>query len=154
MRNATLETWRTVCLLTLGGFVGMSLASFAAGLPPGDLSLRHALLDHANSLAAWAPRAVDIGGPWMLLVPRHAPRVLLSRAAGRPWWLWCAILIGSSLIEHAVKYLVGRPRPSGFSLGFPSGHATAAATFAVVVIYISGRERLGPRARFTIQAAV
>ena len=154
MRNETLETWRTVCLLTLGGFVGMSVAAFAAGLLPGDLTMRHALLEHANSLAAWPPRAVNTGGTWKVLLPGTALLFLLSRAARRHWWLWCAILIGSSLIEHATKFLVGRPRPSGFALGFPSGHATAAATFAVVVIYISGRERLGFSARLAIQAAV
>src|SRR5215468_3154472 len=105
MRNATLDTWRTVCLLTLGGFVGMSLAAFAAGLLPGDLAMRHALLEHANRLAEWPPRAVNIGGTWKVLLPGTALLFLLSRAARRHWWLWCAILIGSSLIEHAVKFL-------------------------------------------------
>src|SRR5262249_21248774 len=42
--------------------------------------------------------------------------------------------------------------PSGFALGFPSGHTTAAATFAVVLIYILGRERLPAIARYPLQA--
>ncbi len=48
--------------------------------------------------------------------------------------------------------MVGRPRPSGFSFGFPSGHTTAAATFAIVLIYIAGRERLSGPQRHGLQA--
>jgi undecaprenyl-diphosphatase len=147
-----LANWRIACLLTLGAFLGLSAAAFAAGLLPGDLAVRHEFLEQANNLAAWPPRAVNNGGTWRVLLPAMVLLFTLSRAARRHWWLWCAIMIGSSLIEHTFKYLVGRPRPSGFALGFPSGHATAAATFAIVVVYIASRERLSPAARLTIQA--
>jgi len=76
----------------------------------------------------------------------------LSAVARRHWWLWCSVLVGSSLIQHVVKFLVGRSRPSGSSLGFPSGHATAATTFAVVLIYVASRERLSRVQRFAIEA--
>ncbi len=154
MGNDTLANWRIVCLLTLGAFLGLSVAASSAGLLPGDLALRHELLEQANQLATWPPRLVDNAGTWRVLLPGSALLFLLSRAARRHWWLWCAILIGSSLIEHAFKFLVGRPRPSGFALGFPSGHATAAATFAVVVVYIASRERLGRSTRLGVQALV
>jgi membrane-associated phospholipid phosphatase len=77
---------------------------------------------------------------------------VLSRAARWHWWLWCVVLIGSGMIENALKIVVGRPRPSGFSFGFPSGHTTAAATFAVVLVYIVSRERLTRFPRHAIQA--
>ena len=87
-----------------------------------------------------------------MLVPATLLLLALSRAARRHWWLWCAIMVASSLLEHGFKFMVGRPRPSGFSLGFPSGHSTAAATFAVVLVYIVTRERLTPAQRHGIQA--
>ena len=37
-------------------------------------------------------------------------------------------------------------------MGFPSGHVTAAAAFAVIVIYLAGRSRLPPRARGLLAA--
>src|SRR5439155_24783042 len=64
--------------------------------------------------------------------------------------LFRSVLIGSSLIQHAFKFLVGRSRPSGSSLGFPSGNTTAAATFAIVLVYIASREQLS-RAQRVIQ---
>ena len=77
-------------------------------------------------------------------VPRHAAFVAtgclrnyvidakgkehIVQFAPETWWLWAAAFIGSALVEHAFKFLVGRPRPSGASLGFPSGHTTAAVS--------------------------
>jgi undecaprenyl-diphosphatase len=87
-----------------------------------------------------------------VLLPATLLLYLLSRAARRHWWLWGAVMVGSSLIEHGFKFLVGRPRPSGFSLGFPSGHSTAAAAFAIVLVYIVSRERLTRGQRQAIQA--
>ena len=85
-------------------------------------------------------------------MPANLLLFLLSRAARRRWWLWSGIQVGSSLLEQAFKFMVGRPRPSGFSLGFPSGHSTAAATFAVILIYIVCREHPGPVRRHGLQA--
>ena len=50
-------------------------------------------------------------------------------------------------VEQIFKFLVGRPRPRGVNWGFPSGHVTAAATFAVILLYILTRERVSPTAR-------
>ena len=144
--------WRIVCLITLGAFLGLSVAAFATGLLPGDLVMRQELLEPMPALAHQFARLVNQAGTWRVLLPATLLLFLLSRAARRHWWLWCAVLVGSSLIEHGFKFLVGRPRPSGFSLGFPSGHTTAAATFAVVLLYIVTRERLTRTQRHAIQA--
>ncbi len=152
MSDDTTATWRIVCLLTLGAFLGLSLAAFATGLLPGDLAVRQELLEPDSSLLHGVARVVNQGGTWHVLLPATLLLYLLSRAARRHWWLWAAIMVGSSLLEHGFKFLVGRPRPSGFSLGFPSGHTTAAATFAVLLVYIVSRERMPPARRFTIQA--
>jgi undecaprenyl-diphosphatase len=88
-----------------------------------------------------------------VLAPAAALLFLCSRQARRHWWLWAATFLASTAVEHGFKFLVGRPRPSGFSLGFPSGHTTAAATFAVILIYIATRERLGRIPRLVLWAA-
>jgi membrane-associated phospholipid phosphatase len=144
--------WRIVFLVTLGGFLGLALAAFAAGLLPGDLPLRYQLLEDQSMVGYKLAHVVNRAGEWRVLLPATIILFLLSREARRRWWLWCAVQIVAPLIEHAVKVLVGRPRPSGFALGFPSGHTTSAATLAFIVIYLVSRERLRPELRFTIQA--
>jgi undecaprenyl-diphosphatase len=52
-------------------------------------------------------------------------------------------------VEQAFKFLVGRPRPRGVNWGFPSGHVTAAATFAVILVYVLSRERVSSAVRTT-----
>jgi undecaprenyl-diphosphatase len=147
MSPSAVANWRIACVLAFAAFVGLGVAAFASGPLPGDLTVRQELLHPETSLAYPVARAVNEAGTWHVILPATALLFLLSSAARRHWWLWSAALIGSSLIEHAAKFLVGRPRPSGFALGFPSGHTTAAATFAVVLIYIASRERLAPSSR-------
>jgi undecaprenyl-diphosphatase len=40
---------------------------------------------------------------------------------------------------------------SGFALGFPSGHTTSAAVFAVILIYLASRARLHAATRLSVQ---
>jgi membrane-associated phospholipid phosphatase len=145
-------TWRMVCLLTLGAFVGLGVTAFATGLLPGDLDVRQVVLEGKTDLAYQFARVVNEGGTWHVLLPASLLLFLVSRAARRHWWLWGGVIIAASLIENGLKILVGRPRPSGFSYGFPSGHSTAAASFAVVVVYIAGREPLADLPRHIVQA--
>jgi undecaprenyl-diphosphatase len=152
MRTGAAANWRIVCLVTLGGFVGLSVAASATGLLPGDLFVRHELLEAEPSVAYQVARVANEVGTWRVLVPAAVLLWLASRHARRRWWLWGAVLLASPLLEQGFKFLVGRPRPSGFSLGFPSGHTTAAATFAVMLVYIVSREPLTPALRYTIQA--
>ena len=152
MNDDTAATWRIVCLLTLGAFAGLGVAAFATGLLPGDLAVREELLQGRTNLAYHVALVMNEAGTWHVLLPAALLLFFLSSEARRHWWLWSALLLGSSVVEHAVKLLVGRPRPSGFSFGFPSGHTTAAATCAVILIYLVGRERLRPAPRHALQA--
>ena len=101
-----------------------------------------------HAIARW----VDYGGKWIVLAPAMALLFVWSRAARRHWWLWCALMPIGGAVEQASKFLVGRPRPRGVNWGFPSGHVTAAATFAVILLYVMTRERLSPAARAILTA--
>lgn len=151
MSRSASESWRIVCLAALAGFLIFGLAAFATGTLPGDVPLRRALLDSAGETVFSVARFVNHGGRAEVLLPATLMLLWLSLVARQRWWLWCGIQLGAGLIEHTFKVLVGRPRPSGSSLGYPSGHTTAATTFAVIMIYFSLREQLTPFRRRLIQ---
>ena len=152
MNRSDSARWRAVCLISLGLFLGLGLAIVATGVLPGDRFLRGELLVNGTGGVTGLIRWVNYGGRAQVLVPGTILLFVLSPVARRHWWLWCAALIGAPLFQNVLKSVVGRSRPDGSSLGFPSGHATAAATFAVVVIDIASRERLGRGQRLVLQA--
>ena len=139
--------WRALCLVLLGAFLGMSLVVGTVGLLPGDVPLHQEILKGRGTLLHVVARWVDYGGKWVVLAPAMALLLIWSHAARRHWWLWCALMPIGGAVEQSFKFLVGRPRPRGVNWGFPSGHVTAAATFAVILLYIMTRERLSPAAR-------
>ena len=142
--------WRIVCLVSLGIFLGLGLGAYATGVLPGDVLLRRELLVSDTGIVRTLARWANYGGRAEVLVPGTLLLFALSSMARRRWWLWCAVLIGAPTIQHVVKFLVGRSRPNGSAVGFPSGHATAATAFAVVLIYIASRERLSHAQRLAI----
>jgi undecaprenyl-diphosphatase len=75
-----------------------------------------------------------------------------SPIARRRWWLWCAVIPLAGAVEQLFKLLVGRPRPRGVNWGFPSGHVTAVAAFAVLMLYVLSRERVSPATRRALLA--
>ena len=141
-----------VCLISLGLFLGVGLAVSATGVLPSDTFLRGELTVNDSSGAIGLVRWVNHGGRAQVLLPGTILLFWLSSVARRQWWLWCLALIGAPLLQNVVKFLVGRSRPDGASLGFPSGHATAAATFSVVLIYVASRERLSRWQRSAVVA--
>src|SRR5881392_3075547 len=113
--------WRLVCLMMLVAFLALGVAAFSAGTLPGDVSVRQELLTGDHSPLRLLAGTVNHAGKWHVLLPATLVLFVMSAVARRRWWLWVAVLVGSGLIEHAFKFLVGRPRPSGAALGFPSG---------------------------------
>jgi len=144
--------WRIVCLFTLGAFLGLGLAAFAVGILPGDLHTRAGLVTDDGSALRTFAQIVNLAGTWRVLLPASLLVFALSRTARRHWWLWSAVFLASAAFEQGFKFIVGRPRPSGLSLGFPSGHTTAATVFAVLLLYVLSRERLYPAVRLALQA--
>jgi len=149
MDTSTVARWRALCLFMLGAFLGLSAVVYAIGLLPGDVDLQREIIGQRGTTAHAMARWLDYGGRWEFLAPALVLLLAWSRIARRRWWLWCGLLPLSGAIEQLFKFLVGRPRPRGFNWGFPSGHVTAAATFAVVLVYVLSRERPSPATRWT-----
>ncbi|MGH7298845.1 MAG: phosphatase PAP2 family protein [Candidatus Rokuibacteriota bacterium] len=147
MDATTVARWRALCLFLLGAFLGLSAVVYTVGLLPGDVPLHREILTGRGTWAHAAARWADYGGEWPFLVPAALLLFAWSRIARRRWWLWCALMPAGGAVEQIFKFLIGRPRPRGVNWGFPSGHVTAAATFAVIVIYVLSRERVSPAAR-------
>jgi len=144
-------------VLSIGGgalFLALAVIVFSVGLLPGDTALYNEILARrtpaVREFFSWA----NIFGNWKGLVPATVLLFLLSPHARRRWWLIALILIGAPVLEHAAKLLVGRTRPQGRAMGFPSGHSTSAAAFAVLAIYFAVKERWGRVQRLTLAAAV
>jgi membrane-associated phospholipid phosphatase len=143
--------------LSVGGgalFLALAALVFGVGLLPGDAALYHEILSRRTpairEFFSWA----NIFGNWKGLVPAVAVLLILSPAARRRWWLIALILLGAPGIEHAAKVLVGRARPQGPAMGFPSGHSTGAAAFAVLAIYFAVKERWGRMQRLSLTVVV
>ncbi len=147
---------RWLMLSIAGGalFLALAVIVFSVGLLPGDTALYNEILARrtpaVREFFSWA----NIFGNWKGLVPATVLLFLLSPHARRRWWLIALILIGAPVLEHAAKLLVGRTRPQGRAMGFPSGHSTSAAAFAVLAIYFAVKERWGRVQRLTLAAAV
>jgi membrane-associated phospholipid phosphatase len=140
--RAPVDRWRAVCLGSAALVLLVTAAVLVAGVLPGELVLRRAVLDRASPQAIDLARQVNLGGTWRILVPAALLLLVGCPPARSRWWLWGATLVLTPLVGEGWQELVGRPRPVGTALGFPSGHATATATFAVVTIYLVERTRL------------
>ncbi len=154
MTSTAEARWRAACLSSLGAFAALALAALLVGVAPGDVTLRQGLVDGQTSTTAELARWVNLGGTFTLLAPATLLLLALSPAARRHWWLWAAVLAAAGAAESVTKHLVGRPRPAGDSFGFPSGHSTAAAAFAVIVLYALSREALSRGRRAAVAALV
>jgi undecaprenyl-diphosphatase len=144
-------------MLSIGGgalFLALAAVVFSVGLLPGDTTLYNEILSRrtpaVREFFSWA----NIFGNWKGLVPATVLLFVLSPHARRRWWLIALILIGAPVFEHAAKVLVGRTRPQGRAMGFPSGHSTGAAAFAVLAIYFAVKERWGRMQRLTLAVVV
>src|SRR5712692_5969608 len=112
MSNDAAANWRIVCLITLGAFLGLSVAAFATGLLPGDLVMRQELLEPMPGLAHQFARLVNQAGTWRVLLPATLLLFLLSRAARRHWWLWSAARARADFLSASRAAIARRRRRS------------------------------------------
>ena len=144
--------WRITCLAALLALGLLSALVSATGVLPLDGPVRNAVLRHASPAVEDLAQWVNYAGGWPFLLPAMLILFAVSADVRRHWWLWALVLPLGAAAEGALKEVVGRTRPEGPALGFPSGHVTATAAFAVIVIYLAGRSRLPARARRLLTA--
>lgn len=142
---------RTVLLVSGACFVLLALSVAVLGTPPGDAAARDALLGLTAPPLVAAMHAVNYAGSWKLLLPATLLLVVAFRHARERWYVWIGLMIAAPATEGILKLIIGRPRPEDASMGFPSGHATAAAAFFGAVIYLA--EPLRPSVRRLVRAA-
>ena len=129
---------RRVLLAGAACFLGLALAVLLFDPLPGDAAARLWVLGFESPAVMRVARAVNYLGSWQALLPGSLMLFVVFPKARARWWIWAAAMLAAPAAEHLLKTLIARTRPEEASMGFPSGHATAAATFFGVVIYLAG----------------
>ena len=148
---------------------GLGLYGLATLMSSEDLALvREAAGDRTPFLTVLAHGASWLGRS-AVLVPAAVVIAVAAARLHRPlrWLAPLAGILGAIVIQNAVKAIVARPRPpvhrleSVSSTSFPSGHATEATAFFLVlaVVLVRGSHALSvrlllPGAALVIIAAV
>lgn len=122
-------------------FAAMTAAVILAGAHPADGAVRDGLLALNTPVVVAIMRAITLLGHAWFLVPATVVLLAVFAEARARWWAWVGVMLLAPTAETTFKALIGRPRPFDTSFGFPSGHATAAATFFGAVIYLAGSLR-------------
>lgn len=128
-RQATRWAW-----LAGGGFALLAVWVRRAGLLPGDAQGLQFVQSHLV-LGLRGVTRVGSGDDLVELIAFLGLGLVLAWACRR--WLRPLLLIGVMglvpVLEWTLKILVHRQRPGGDGLGFPSGHAFASLTLALLV---------------------
>lgn len=128
---------RALLVVAGGAFVALALAVILLETVPLDAALRVTLLDWASPSVLRLMRVINYAGDWRVLLPGTLLLLGLSARARARWWVWVALMASAPLAEWTIKQVIGRARPEDLSLGFPSGHATAAGAFFGAVLYLA-----------------
>jgi undecaprenyl-diphosphatase len=129
---------RAALIVSAACFALLTLAVALLDTAPVDAPIRNALLALASPPILAAMHAINYAGSWKVLLPATLLLLLAFRRARERWWLWIGLMIVAPATEGVLKIVVGRARPESVSMGFPSGHATAAAAFFGAVVYLAG----------------
>jgi len=144
----TAARWRSVFLGSAGVLAALALLVYLRGSLPGEVALYDAVLAWASPLVVSVFHKINYLGDKRVILP--ATLFLFWVASPndrRRWWLWAGVMIAAPILEWLGKGLIGRPRPEGTSMGFPSGHATAASAYFFLAAYLVGKRLDWPGAR-------
>src|SRR5688572_8100388 len=128
---------RALLAVAGGAFVMLTGAVVLLGTLPLDAAVREALLLWASPPVLTVMRVANYGGDWRVLGPGTLLLLLFFARARARWWVWVGLMVAAPLAEWLAKGAIGRPRPEDLSLGFPSGHATAAGAFFGAIVYLA-----------------
>jgi membrane-associated phospholipid phosphatase len=137
-------------LVGAGVFLVLALALIVLPAIPGDVAAREWLLGLATPPMIETLRVINHAGSGRLLFPATLLLLIAFPQARRRWWIWFALMLTAPAIEGLTKALITRHRPEDLSMGFPSGHATAAAAYFGAVFYLA--RPLPPWARVLVRA--
>jgi membrane-associated phospholipid phosphatase len=138
-----------ILLASASCFLALALAVLLVDPFPGDAPARLWVLGFGSPRVLEIARLVNHLGSWTVLLPLTLMLFVAFPMARRRWWIWLGLMIAAPLAEGLLKILIGRTRPEQASMGFPSGHATAAAAFFGAVIYLAAA--LAPRTRTIVR---
>ncbi|PYM95284.1 MAG: hypothetical protein DME04_05340, partial [Candidatus Rokuibacteriota bacterium] len=127
---------RRTLVAALACFGALTMAVVALGALPGEAALREALLALAPPVVVKVLGIINYAGSWKLLLPATLLLFVAFARARERWWVWIGLMLAAPAAEGLLKVVIGRARPEEASMGFPSGHATAAAAFFGAVIYL------------------
>lgn len=130
-----------------GALAILALVVSLRGWLPAERALDQAVVGWASPEVVSAAWWVTQLGNKLFLIPATLLLLWAAPHARSRWWLWMGVMVAAPAMEWLLKELVGRPRPVGHSLGFPSGHATAAAAFFFLAAYLLGPRFGNPRSR-------
>jgi undecaprenyl-diphosphatase len=134
--------WAFILLAAAAVFVASSAIVSLAGVPAFERAFYEALTTAIPNALVFR-RITRLGSVAVLLPLSVFLIVLLPRQFLRRWWMWIVVMVAVTTLEGLGKFGIGRPRPGGMRLGFPSGHTAAAAAFYLMACYffegIAGR---------------
>ena len=133
-----------ILLASAGCFLALALAVLLVDPFPGDAWARLWVLGFGSPGVVQVARLINHLGSWQVLLPLTLGLFVAFPRARRRWWIWLGLMIAAPAAEGLLKILIGRARPEEASMGFPSGHATAAAAFFGAVIYLAASLRRAP----------
>ena len=133
MRDAG-RRWAWTFVVAAAAFVASALTVSLTGVPTWERSLYETVIVSVPSGSAWR-RLTRLGAAGVLLPLAVFLVVLLPRQFLRRWWMWIVVMVTVTTLEGLGKFGIGRPRPEGMRLGFPSGHTAAAAAFYLMAGY-------------------
>lgn len=126
--------WAFIFLAASAAFIASAAAVSLTGVPAWERALYDALTTAIPNALVFR-RITRLGSVGVLLPLAVFLVVLLPRQFLRRWWVWIVVMVAVTTLEGLGKFGVGRPRPEGMRLGFPSGHTAAAAAFYLMACY-------------------
>ena len=126
--------WAFILLAAAAVFVASAAAVSLAGVPLFERRFYEALTTAIPNALVFR-RVTRLGSVSVLLPVSVFLVVLLPRQFLRRWWVWVVVMIAVTTLEGLGKVSIGRSRPGGMRLGFPSGHTAAAAAFYPMACY-------------------
>jgi undecaprenyl-diphosphatase len=143
-----------VLLAGAAGLLVVTLAVVALQSVPGESAIRDWVLGLATPPVVAVFRVINHAGPWRVRLPASLLLVLVFPLARRRWWIWGGMMVAAPICEGLLKNLIGRARPEEASMGFPSGHATAASAFFGALFYLAATLPPLPRVLVRVGAVV